>query len=374
MTTLRFVHTADIHLGKPFGGYASADRLRVARQGVISRLVGVALDRKTPHILVAGDLFETPNPAAHTWRQAAAEMAEAKDLTWWLLPGNHDNLAQGGATWDAIEALGHANLRVLRSPEPVEMQDGAFLLPAPLLARRPSTDPTAWMDDAATPDGAIRVGLAHGPIQGFSEGEMPPDIIAPDRAARAGLDWLALGDWHGTMAISERMAYAGSPERTGFAHDGRGKCLVVEIEGPGAVPRVEQIATGTFDWRTIQLDLVPGDDPAAMIEAALPAGARREMLVKVVARGRVPLRDASVVAALEEEIGPDFCHFEVDMSELGTEIEVADLDAISPGGALRSASDALAAEAADETLAERDRKVAEAALRRLHSIVVEDAK
>ncbi|MEQ9039394.1 MAG: DNA repair exonuclease [Silicimonas sp.] len=371
MTALRFLHTADIHLGKPFGGYAAADRLRVARQDVISRLVAAAREGGAANILVAGDLFETPNPSAQTWRQAAAEMAEASGLTWWLLPGNHDNLREGTATWDGIEAQGHPNLRVLRDPEPVEMQPGAVLLPAPLVSRRPASDPTAWMDDVPTPEGAIRIGLAHGPIQGFSEGEMPPDIVAPDRDRRAGLDWLALGDWHGAMHVSDRVAYAGSPERTGFGHDGRGSCFLVTVDGAGAAPRVSTVETGTFDWRTVTLDLVPGDDPAEMVAAALPSAARRDMLVKVVAKGRVPLRDASVLAALENEIGADFCHFEVNMGDLATEIETADLDVISSGGALRVAADELARSAGDASLAEREQRIAEASLRRLHAIMLE---
>ncbi len=372
VTKLRFVHTADLHLGKPFGGYAEADRLRVVRRSIITRLVEVARSEMAPDVLVAGDLFETPNPSAQTWRQAVAEMAEATDVTWWLLPGNHDNLAQARTTWEAIRDLGHDNVRVLFEAEPVALKEGAFLLPAPLLTRRPVSDPTAWMDDCVTTDGAIRIGLAHGPVQGFDEGEMPADIIAPDRDKRAGLDYLALGDWHGMTRVSDRVRYSGAPESTDFRHDGRGVCLVVEIEGPGLSPKVSEVETGTFDWRTISLNLVPGDDPDVMLEEKLPKTPRRDMLVKVVASGRIPLRDASALAAMETGIGPDFCDFRVNMADLGIEVEVADLDAIALGGALRAASNALADEAHDEALSERDRNIAEAALRRLHAIVVED--
>jgi len=368
---VRFIHSGDIHLGKPFGGYPEADRLRVARRGILERLAEAARARKAPHVLVAGDLFDTPNPAAQTWRQAAAEMAEADDLTWWLLPGNHDNLAQAGATWEGIAALGRPNLRVLTGPGPVEMQPGAWLLPAPLATRRPSSDPTAWMDTARTPDGTIRIGLAHGPIHGFGENEMPADIIAPDRDRRARLDWLALGDWHGMIRISERIAYAGSPEQTGFGHDGRGACLFVEIGDAGATPRVEVVESGAFDWRRIELDLLPGDDPRAMLDAALPPGPRRDMLVKVVAGGRVALEGASCLAALESEIGPEFCHFEVEASGIRTEIEARDLDAISTGGALREAADSLAGAAGDASASEEERRIAEAALQRLHAIMQE---
>ncbi|MGR3513494.1 MAG: metallophosphoesterase family protein [Paracoccaceae bacterium] len=368
---IRFVHTADLHLGKAFGNLESADRLKVARTELISDLANAARAHEAAHVLIAGDLFDAANPAAQTWRQALATMAEATDLTWWLLPGNHDNLSQGQATWDGIAALEHPNVHVLQTAEPREMQPGAFLLPSPLTTRRPPADPTDWMDSAKTPDGAIRIGLAHGPIQSFGETTLPVDLIAPNRDTLAKLDWLALGDWHGEMKVSKNAGYSGAPERTGFKHNGRGVAYLVDIAGHGNKPTVEPIPIGTFDWQVIDLHLVPGDDPKAMIEEKLPPGARRDMLVKVIANGRLPMRDASRLAQLTDEIGPDFCHFEVDTKGLGTEIETGDLDDISVGGALREAANALAETAADQTLAEGERDVAKAALGRLHSLVQE---
>ncbi|MDO9461973.1 MAG: DNA repair exonuclease, partial [Alphaproteobacteria bacterium] len=76
--------------------------------------------------------------------------------------------------------------------------------------------------------------------------------IAPDRAARARLDYLALGDWHGCKRIDERTWYSGTPEPDRFKDNGAGQCLLVEIDGPGAVPRVTPRATATYRWRQIE--------------------------------------------------------------------------------------------------------------------------
>ncbi|TFL16772.1 metallophosphoesterase family protein [Jannaschia formosa] len=370
MAPLRFLHTADLHLGKSFGGYAEADRLRVARREVLGRLVAAARAFGATEILVAGDLFETPNPAAATWRQALAVMAEAEELTWWLLPGNHDNLREGRATWDGIAERGHANVRVLDAPGPVALRDDAVLMPAPVATRHGVDDPTAWMDGCPTAEGALRIGLAHGPVRAFGEGEAG-DVLAPDRDRRAGLDYLALGDWHGMIELSERVRYSGAPERTDFRHDGPGVCLAVEIAGPGALPVVTPVVTGAFDWRRVGLDLVPQDDACARLDAVLPGGARRDAMVQVEARGRVPLREASALAAHAAALAPDFAHFELRDGGLGTEVEAVDLDAIAPSGALRRAGDGLATAAGDAALSERDRAVAAAALRRLHALAVE---
>jgi hypothetical protein len=52
------------------------------------------------------------------------------------------------------------------------------------------------MAEATTPADAFRIGLAHGAVQTFSE-HGNPALIPPDRAASAGLAFLALGDWNG---------------------------------------------------------------------------------------------------------------------------------------------------------------------------------
>ena len=106
--TLRFIHSSDLHIGRKFANIPEpADgnirgRLMEARHGAIGRLAGAARDRGAAHVLLAGDTFDTATPSATIIRQALAAMAEAADVTWWLLPGNHDNLRDAEPLWEAI--------------------------------------------------------------------------------------------------------------------------------------------------------------------------------------------------------------------------------------------------------------------------------
>ncbi|RKF13953.1 DNA repair exonuclease [Roseovarius spongiae] len=364
---IRFIHCSDLHLGKGFGPYADGARLTEARHQSIARLARAARDHDAAHILVAGDVFDVPTPSPATLRQGIASMAEARDVTWWLLPGNHDNLREAQATWEEVTALGHDSIRVLTSPDPVELQPGAVLLPAPLLTRHPSSDPSAVIGTGT--DEAIRIGLAHGPITGFGEDDARPGVIAPDRDRLAGLDYLGLGDWHRQMKVSDRVWYSGAPEYTDFRHAGRGGCLVVSIDAPGAAPEVTPVETGAFHWAPLSVALLPGDDPRAAVAAALPQTPRRDTLVRLDVTGRARLSDASGLSALEAEIGPEFCHFAFSTAGLALDLETSDLDEIAPTGALRQAADMLAGDAEAAELSERERQVAAAALRRLHSLV-----
>src|SRR5690606_16027465 len=189
-----------------------------------------------------------------------------------------------------------------------------------------------------------RIGLAHGGVVDFgSEEEGGAETIPPDRDRSAGLDYLALGDWHGRREISARCQYSGTPEPDRFKADARGLCLAVTLAGPGAEPEVSEVATGQFRWAEPELGLLPGQDAAEALHAALAADgvAWRDTLLRVRARGRATLAQHDALRRAAAEAGPEFCHFVLDAATLAIEHEEADLDEIATGGAMRIAAESL---------------------------------
>ena len=63
---IRFLHSSDLHLGKPFGSFPEdvRGRLRQARQEAVGKLAEAARAGRATHVLLAGDSFdaETPYP------------------------------------------------------------------------------------------------------------------------------------------------------------------------------------------------------------------------------------------------------------------------------------------------------------------------
>lgn len=371
--TFRFIHSSDLHLGKRFGQFSGdlPAQLREARHASIGRLAGHAREQGASTILLAGDTFDTENPSPGVLRQALTEMRHHAPIRWVILPGNHDSL-QAAQLWATLKAEAPENVTLALDATPLEIAPRVMLLPAPCTTRRPGRDLSEWMDSAVTSEGTIRIGLAHGAVHSFSEEDSGLDVIAPDRARRAGLDYLALGDWHGGVEIDQRTRYSGSPEPDRFKHDRPGEALMVLIEAPSALPKITTLDTGGFSWRTIKLDLVDGDDAIACTGALLPeAHLRRHALVKLVARGRTRLDSRAALASAMEKVRPDFAWFEFHDDALATECEAGDLDAIDIGGALRGAADALFAEAADAARSAEQREVARAALGRLYALAQE---
>lgn len=365
----RFIHSSDLHIGKRFGSMPEElrGRLRDARHTVLDRLAAQARAGGASTILLAGDSFDTETPSPAMLRQALAAMAGHAPLRWIILPGNHDSLL-ADELWAAARVVLPANVILAVEPHPIALDPGVMLLPAPCTTRRPGRDLTDWMDRAATPDGTLRIGLAHGAIQSFSEDGVGLDIIAPDRASRSGLDYLALGDWHGQMRINPRSWYSGAPEPDRFKHDAPGRALLVSLTGAGADPDVVPVETGSFDWRTLPLELLSGDDAAAVLAELLPAGSvRRQSLLRVVASGRLRPQARAALDAAIAAVAPEFAHLVLDTEGLATDCESADLDAIDRAGALRHAADRLLAESVDESRAAGERQTARDALVRLFS-------
>ncbi|NNH42954.1 DNA repair exonuclease [Rhizobium laguerreae] len=364
-----FLHSSDLHIGKRFGNLPEdlRGRLREARHGVIARLAAAARQHGAGVILLAGDTFDTETPTPAVLRQALGEMARNTPLRWVLLPGNHDSLL-ADQLWSAARGVVPDNVILATEAVPLPLGPDVILLPAPCTTRRPGRDLTEWMTGAATADGAIRIGLAHGPIQEFSEDATATNVIAPNRAALAGLDYMALGDWHGSVAVDARTYYSGAPEPDRFKHDRPGQAMVVSIAGPGAMPATTAVTTASFSWQTLQLPLLASEDGVEVLKAALPEPfARRQTLLRVALSGRARLNGRTAMISLLEQVAPEFAHLEIDTDLLGTDCESDDLETIDRAGALRDAAELLLAESLDEARSGDDRGVARQALIRLFS-------
>ena len=372
MSGFHFIHSSDLHLGRRFSNLPEdiRGRLLEARHLAINALAAAARKHGADDIFIAGDLFDTETPSERVWRQALAAMAAAEGLRWWIIPGNHDNLA-AEMLWKRFCEEAPDSVYLVDKPAPVEVAPRVTLVPSPVPSRFPGRDLTEWMQDCATPDGHIRIGLAHGGVVTFGSEDDGKETIPIDRARSAGLDYLALGDWHGFMKLTDRAFYSGSPERDRFKHQGRGICLAVTIPGPRAVPQINEVETGRFDWSELGLHLTPEQDTAQAFAAVLPkAGAgRRDMLLRMVATGWVRLPQRMALETAIDQALPEFAHFEFSNRELMTECVAEDLHEIAAGGALRVAAEMLYEDARKEGASSLDRRVADAALSRLYSFV-----
>jgi len=220
------------------------------------------------------------------------------------------------------------------------------------------------MDSAATPEGALRIGLAHGSVQGFGSLGEAAVQIAQDRPERAGLAYLALGDWHGARQIGPRVWYSGTPEPDRYVRNEPGHALVVRLASPSAAPEVERVATAEFHWsqRAVQLDSLADIEAVAVEVAALGAASRSHLLALELA-GQLSLAEHSALEARLEALAAELFWLEHDAADLHVAADGADQAMIGGGVIGEVAARLRAVAAADDAQA---RAVAELALRKLY--------
>ena len=359
---IRFLHTADWQIGKPFGGYEAEKRgeMKAERFLVVKRIAELASARRCDAVLVAGDAFDDNTVSDREIRRALEAMAPFAG-PWILLPGNHD-AALSVSVWSRLRRMGApANLVIADMPETILLADGRLaVLPAPLTRRHEGADLTTWFDMAETPAGAIRVGLAHGSVANrLPEKAESGNPIADDRALRARLDYLALGDWHGYLEIAERTYYSGTPEPERYPANKPGFVALVEIDAPGVAPRVEAVATARFRW--IQHDVALNGEAAELDDALADLRVTGDTLLDLRLSGSLPLRER---VALEERLATlraNVFDLRVSDNRLVDAPDAEDLDRIDVAGFVRIAIERLRLKAADP--ADPQREAAALALR-----------
>lgn len=310
-----FLHTADWQIGRQYGQFETDDAalLAEARFDVVARIAALAAERQVDAVLVAGDVFDTQGVSDRTIRRLFAALA-AYAGPWVMIAGNHD-AALADSVWSRAAQLGciPPNVQVPLRPGVVDLAaQNLAVLAAPLTQRHTYDDVTQAFDAMASEPGRIRVGLAHGSVAG----RLPDTIdatnpIAPDRASRARLDYLALGDWHGCLSIDERTWYAGTPEQDRFRGNEPGYVLDVRIAAPGATPQVERVATGKYRWSAWTETLSLPTDAQAL--AGRLAALRAEDVLRLELQGHVNVptwealqRAVDQAAAQARAVLPDF--------------------------------------------------------------------
>ena len=339
---MRFIHTADWQIGKPFKQFGDRETvLRQARLTAIENIGRLAETEKVAHVLVAGDVYDTEAPTPRTLLEPLERMRQFENVEWHLLPGNHDPHRPKGI-WDRIREQGTpANVRLHLTAEPALLDTEAALLPAPLTRKSEGSDLSEWMDQAETPSGAIRIGIAHGSVVGFGIGGEAINPVDPRRVERAGLGYLALGDWHRTMKVGPAVWYSGTPEPDRSGSQEVGQALVVDIAGPGAPARVTEHAVGTYRWVTREEYLTDIAELADLEARLRSLSDLSRTIMRLYLRGALPLAGRAELDRRLLGVSAAMFHLNLDDAGLSARPTEADLESIDFGGVLRHAADRL---------------------------------
>jgi exonuclease SbcD len=272
---MRFLHTADWHLGRSFHG----ESLLGAQAVAIDHLVGLAREARAQAVLVAGDVYDRALPPVDAVRladEALRRLSEVCPVV--LISGNHDSPPRLGFNAALLERAGlHVRTEPSACGRPIELE-GACVYAIPYLepdlvrvdlaceGRGHAAVLGAAMgrvraDLARRPGGTRSVVVAHAFVAGAEESASERDLAVGGAASVAAstfasVDYVALGHLHGPQRVGGNGRYAGSPLAFSFSEARHTKSVaVVELDEararvalvPCPVPRPLATLRGPLD-------------------------------------------------------------------------------------------------------------------------------
>jgi DNA repair protein SbcD/Mre11 len=276
---MRFIHTADWHLGRQFHNVSLIEDQRY----LLDRLVAAAADADVDAFVIAGDVFDraVPSPeAVALLDDCLAELVLGHGIPVIMIAGNHDSPRRLGFASGLLARAGlHVMANCTAPPQAVVLSDRDgpvhFIgLPyaEPALVREASGEADLathsramhWLTGAARaalPPGERSVCVAHCFVAGGAESESERPLTVGGAAAVppecfAGFSYTALGHLHRPQAIGARIHYSGSLLKYSFSEISHRKSAhLVELDGAG-IPSVEYIPlTPPRDLRLIEGEL-----------------------------------------------------------------------------------------------------------------------
>jgi DNA repair exonuclease SbcCD nuclease subunit len=274
---VRFLHSADWQLGmtRRYLGAEAQPRFAAARVEAVRAIGALAEAEGCAFVVVAGDVFETNQVERQVVVRALDAMAATPQVTFYLLPGNHDPLdASSVFRSPTFTAHRPPNVVVLDAPGPFPVAPGVELVAAPWSSKRPLSDLVADAVTSVPADGTLRIAVGHGAVDHLSPDTSDPAVIrvaAVEEALADGrVHYVALGDRHSTTAVGAggRIWYAGAPEPTDFRETDPGNVLVVDLHPDRVAVEAHRIGTWVFLAHEAALG---GDADIDLLDAVLDA-------------------------------------------------------------------------------------------------------
>jgi exonuclease SbcD len=273
---MRFIHTADWHLGRLFFGAHLTDDQRV----VLEQIVGLARESKAQAMVLAGDVFDRsvpPTDAVALLDDVLSVLVRDVGIRVVAISGNHDSAERLGFGSSVLAGQGLHILGPLpTSPSPAVLADQwgpVEFWPLPFAElptlRQALGDNTVSdyanamaamigrMIGAGAPD-ARRILVAHAFVRGATEteSERPLSLGGADTIPGScfqGFHYAALGHLHrAQLAGGDSIRYAGSLMKYSFGpHEGNKGVYVIDMDQSGACTAEWVPLTPRRDARTL---------------------------------------------------------------------------------------------------------------------------
>lgn len=287
---MRFIHTADIHLGHPFLGLQNvpdelADMIARATTTSFSKMVDIAIAENVEFICISGDLFDSQNQSIHLLDFLITQFnrLDAENIMVYLSYGNHDYQPKknAGVNWpknvyefDNTVKTYYQTLTDGKIVAITSFSYGQQHIKDEVINQFPNKQ-TNRCD--------FQIGMYHGGIDGVNGNYAPFKV---SELLSKGYDYWALGHIHQRQTLNENpfIGYVGSLQGQNSKENGAKGFYLVEEADHKLIPYFEE--TSTILWETKKI-------------SCQQVSSQRELLNELVTNLQVVSNDAWQILNIE---------------------------------------------------------------------------
>lgn len=315
---MKFIHTADIHLGKSFAFLGDkGSLLREAQIETLDKIANLAQSESVDFLIIAGDLFESNEVSSRLVKKTTDILKSIDPIPVLISPGTHDLLDEGSVYWR--KEFRGANLKVFGIDGNVIKVKSAAIHGRANDTKQGGVHPLKEI--RPDPEAKFNIAVIHASVE--IEGKANPDdyLVSTKEIASSAMDYVALGHWHRMNDFSNKGIfawYSGSPEATKFDEaDKAGNVLLVKL---GKQTTVEPKKVGQYEWLVKTID-VSISKPGDLLNSEIDKLRGEKVLLRLQLRGILPQGHDIAADLLEEEFADNFFYFVVNTSKVGYPIK-----------------------------------------------------
>jgi DNA repair protein SbcD/Mre11 len=377
MTSFRFIHAADLHLGSPFQGLAMkdaaiADLFMEASRKAFSALVDQAVEREVDFFLVAGDVYDgdwKDNKIGLFFNREVARL-ERGGIPVFLLKGNHDAESVIRKT---ITLPKNVREFPVNKPGTFTLDHLKVALHGQGFAERSATENLA-LAYPPSKSGWFNIGVLHTSLTG-REPHAPYAPCSVEDLRSRGYDYWALGHVHDFEIVAEDplVVFPGNLQGRSIREQGAKGAVLVTVEDGQA--SLERIITDSARFAEVSVKVEPDDDLRVILrrientlETVAEAMEGRPLALRIRLTGQSRFRHELLARAQdfrdEAQAACHRCHEDIWLEKVELRLEDAKANgSVEPGHGL--GLDGLLAldDFAPALLAEAEAKIGEIAAR-----------
>src|SRR5262245_2563198 len=278
MESLRFIHTADLHLDSPFRGLAETspslrDTLQSATLGALDRIVDHTIKSKADFLIIAGDLYDSKDRSLRALVSFRKQMERLADrhIPVFIVHGNHDPLNGWGSGFQLPPNVVTFGGQTDTEPFIRRGREVAHITGVSYTRERVTDNLSSSFKPSHA--AAYSIAVLHANV-GHQSGHADYAPATLGDLSVAGFNYWALGHVHAQSVLAEEPAmivYPGNTQGRNARETGASGCFQVDVDTQGRA-KLEFVETCVGRWVHLEISIRECSTMDQLVDGMLDKG------------------------------------------------------------------------------------------------------